>query len=88
MLVAHVASESTAGFYVAEAGLQAGRVFTKVFHMLCVFTDTVENAAGATSESPPVLSAITWLFQNCWPCPLSQFWYNLKQYCLHIVWQK
>lgn len=51
--------------------------------MLCIFTGTVENATGAA-----VLYAITLVFENCWPCPLSQLWYNLKQYCFHIVWQK
>jgi len=78
VLVAHVAAESTAGFYVVIEGLQAGRVFTKVFHMLCIFIDTVENAAGAASESPSVLYAITWMFKNCWPSSLSQFQYNLN----------
>lgn len=51
--------------------------------MLCIFTGTVENATGAA-----VLYAITLVFENCWPCSLSQLWYNLKQYCFHIVWQK
>lgn len=56
---------------MAEEGPQAGGVFTKVFHMLCVLTDTAEHAAGAASESPPVLYAVTWGFKNCWPCSLA-----------------
>lgn len=88
MLVDCVASESAAGFYVAVEGLQAGSVFTKVFHMLCVFTVGVESTAGVASESPSVLYAIRWMSKKCWPCPLNQFQYDLKQYCFHTLWQK
>lgn len=71
MLVVHLASESTAGFYVAVGSLQAGRVFPKVFPMLCIFTDTAENGAGVASESPSVLYAVTRMFKNCWLCSLN-----------------
>lgn len=73
---------------MAEEGLQAGRALTEVFHMLCIFTDTVEKAAGAASESPWGLCAVTQMLKHCWPCSLTQFGHNLKRYCFHTVWQK
>lgn len=88
VLVAHLYLNQEQGFFVAEEGLQAGRAFTEVFHMLCIFTDSVENAAGAASESPPGLCAVTQMLKRCWPCSLSQFGYNLERYCFHTVWQK
>lgn len=86
--VAHLYLNQQQGGFVAEEGLQAGRAFTEVFHMLCIFTDTVENAAGAASESPEGLCAVTQMLKRCWPCSLSQFGYNPKRYCFHTVWQK
>lgn len=71
MLVVHLASESTAGFYVAVGSLPAGRVFPKVFPVLCIFTDTAENGAGIASESPSVLYVVTRMFKNCWLCSLN-----------------
>lgn len=87
--VAHLyLNQQQGGFFVAEEGLQAGRAFTEVFHMLCIFTDIVEKAAGAASESPWGLCAVTHMLKCCWPCSLTQFGYNLERYCFHTVWQK